>query len=161
MLASWTQTQFKVAPKSPNVSQKRPQSVPKVLQSGPKMNQSYPSNQHGTDMDRQGADMKPTRTSKITRKNVYFLFMDPFGADNDTIQPAITHIIPAIRHLHARSCPKVSPKWTQSRRHMPKEIPKQPQIDSQLILSFEKTDVRCQSDPKVDPGVALAWTLQL
>ena len=67
-----------MAPKSPNVSQKRPQSVPKVLQSAPKMNQSYPSNQHGTDMDRPGADMKPTRTSKITRKNVYFLFMDPF-----------------------------------------------------------------------------------
>ena len=113
---------------APKVAQCVPKTTPgggpKVLQSGPKMNQSYPSNQNGTDMDRQGADMKPTRTRNITRKNVYFLFMDPFGADSDTIQPATTHIIPAIRHLHARSCPKVTPKWTQSRRHMPKVTPK-------------------------------------
>ena len=145
----------------PKVAQCVPKTTPNCPQSAPKWSQNEPKLPTEPTWNRQGADMKPTRTSKITRKNVYFLFMDPFGADNDTIQPATTHIIPAIRHLHARSCPKVSPKWTQSRRHMPKEIPKQPQIDSQLILSFDKTDVRCQSDPKVDPGVALAWTWQL
>ena len=45
--------------------------------------------------------------------------MGPLGADNDTIKPATTHIIPAIRRLYAQSGPKVIPKWSQSARKPP------------------------------------------
>ena len=75
---------------------------------------------------------------KIGAKNVDFLLMCPLGADNDNIKPATTHIIPAIRRLYAQSDPKVTPKWTQSHPHMPKEIPKQPQIDPKFTHTFYK-----------------------
>ena len=60
------------------------------------------------------ASSGPSWTSKITRKNVYFLFTGPLGADNAAINPATTRIIPAIRRLYAQSGPKVTPKWSQS-----------------------------------------------
>ena len=72
--------------------------------------------------------------SKIRGKNVYFLLMGPLGADNDTIKPATTHIIPAIRRLYAQSGPKVTPKWSQS-------APKVTFICQKLS----------QSDPKATP----------
>ena len=41
--------------------------------------------------------------SKILRKNDCILFLDPFGANNDTIKPSTMHIIHAIRRLYAQS----------------------------------------------------------
>ena len=64
--------------------------------------------------------------------------MDPFGTNNDTIKPATIHIIHAIRRLYAQSGPKVTPKWTQIHLHMPKAIPKQPQIDPKSTKQFYK-----------------------
>ena len=52
--------------------------------------------------------------SKKRRQNVYFFFMDAFGADNGTINPTNIHIIHDIRRLYAQSGPKVTSKWTQS-----------------------------------------------
>jgi len=72
------------------------------------------------------------------RRNVCLLFMGPLGADNDTINPATTHIIHAIRRLHALCGPKVTSKWTQSDPHMPKVIRKQPQINISCTQWFYK-----------------------
>ena len=88
------------------------------------------------------ASPSPSWTSKISRKNVYFLFKGPLGADNATIKPATTRIIPAIRRLYAQSGPKVSPKMVQkcpqSHLHMPKVVPKWPQSDPKATHVFVK-----------------------
>ena len=103
----------------------------------------------------------PSLRSKILRKNEYILFMDPFGTNNDTIKPATIHIIHAIRRLYAQSAPKVTPKWTQIHLHMPKAIPKQPQIDPKSTKQFYKIIEICRENecflkddlhiPKVNP----------
>ena len=87
--------------------------------------------------------------------------MDRFGTNNDTIKPATIHIIHAIRHLNAQSGPKVTPKWTQIHLHMPKAIPKQPQIDPKSTKQFYKIIKICGENecfwredlhiPKVNP----------
>ena len=85
----------------------------------------------------------PSWTSKKHCKNVYFLFMGPFGADHDPLKPPTTHIIPAIQRLYAQNDPKVTPKWTQSHPHMPKEIPKQPQTHLKFTPYFYKIITTC------------------
>ena len=111
-------------PQIPKLTPKRAQSDPKVVRLGGL--QTFP-----------GVPVASV-TSKILRKNEYNLFMDPFGADHDTIKPATTHIIPAIRRLYAQSGSKMTSKWTQSHPHIPKVIPKQPQINPKFSQSFYK-----------------------
>ena len=87
--------------------------------------------------------------------------MGRLGTNNDTIKPATIHIIHAIRHLYAQRGSKVMPKWTQIHLHMPKAIPKQPQIDPKSTKQFYKIIKICGENecflredlhiPKVNP----------
>ena len=104
---------------------------PKLHHMTPKSNQSDPNITPLAELFAALAPSGPSWTSKILSKNVYFLFTSPLRADNATIKPATTRIIPAIRRVYAQS-----PKMTPESSSCAKKSQSGPQIDPQFTPSL-------------------------
>ena len=176
---------------APKVAQCVPKTTPGGSQSAPKWSQNEPKlpieptwNRHGPTRGRHEADKDKQNHSQ---KCVFLVYGPVWGGQWHHPTRNYTHYTchstPTCPKL-PQSNPKVDPKSPPYAKSDPKMDPKSPckpkfkvkckcsasastnaismRMQLQMRLKMQvQTDNRCQSDPKVDPGVALAWTLQL